>query len=349
MTDVRRFLADLGATDDEIAAAERDGSQALQMLAIDRLMLGGPKRYTGPETARLAGLPEDDAKRYWRALGFVDVPDDEIAFTDADVAALASARAVVEHGFAEQTGTLQVTRVVGQTTARIADALTALTAARAERVRREEGTQDVEARLLEDARQLLPINEAFLAYAFHRHLAASAKRRVAAGFEASAPELAVGFCDLVGFTKLARQVEEAELGEIVERFETVAYDVIGAVGGRLVKMIGDEVMFVAPTVPAGAEIALRLSEEHGRDPQIPDCRIGLAFGQVLPREGDYFGETVNLAARVQAVALPRTVLVSQQAATALRDTPEYEVRPIRHRHLKGVGRTKLWALRRPGA
>jgi adenylate cyclase len=289
----------------------------------------------------MVGLPDEEAKRYWRALGFVDVPDEEIAFSDADVAALGTAAGLIREGFADPRTTFAVTRIAGQSMARIADALTGFTY---ERVAHAADAEYTQADALAERASILPTTEAFLNYAFRRHLAAAAKRRVIAGDDALS--MTVGFCDLVGFTELARRVEETELADVVERFESVAYDVIAANGGRLVKMIGDEVMFVAPSAVAGASIALQLSEEHGRDPAIPDCRIGLAFGPVLPREGDYFGETVNLASRIQGAAQPRTVLISEECASALHDEPSFEVRRIPQRYLKGVGRTKLWVLRR---
>jgi adenylate cyclase len=345
---LREFLLAQGVSAEEVAEAERQ-DQGLEILAIDRLLLPTKNAYTPEQIAKLAGIDLDLAKRYWRALGFVDVPDDEPAFNDLDLAALQGALALVEQGYAKPQSNLQLTRVMGQAMARVAEAQVTTMRERIEEQLRAQGIGDesLVEHEIRDAARLVPINELFLSYIYRRHMAAAAKRSlVTAEGDGRTMRVAVGFCDLVGFTAMARRVELDTLGAIVERFETNAYDTVGALGGRLVKMIGDEVMFVAQDPAAAAEIALQLSEAHATDKQLPDVRVGLAYGNALPREGDYFGETVNLANRIAAVALPRTVLVSAEMGEALKDVEGYLLRRVPSRALKGIGRVRLWALRR---
>jgi len=136
---------------------------------------------------------------------------------------------------------------------------------------------------------------------------------------------------------------------VVGRFEDLAYDIVASGGGRVVKMIGDEVFFVAESAEAGAEIALSLASTYASDDRLPDIRVGLSVGPVLPRAGDYLGPAVNLASRLVNLARPASVLVSEQLAEALVDHPDYELRRLRSRNLKGIGRVPTLVLRRPEA
>src|SRR5207253_11412855 len=106
----------------------------------------------------------------------------------------------------------------------------------------------------------------------------------------------IGFVDLVGYSWLSRRMTAPELGAVIDRFEDTAHAVATVRGGRVVKLVGDEVMFVPLTDAAGCAIALALVEQFADDPSITP-RGGLANGDVLPRGGDYYGATVNLAAR----------------------------------------------------
>ncbi len=129
--------------------------------------------------------------------------------------------------------------------------------------------------------------------------------------------LAVGFADLVGFTRLTRRMEEEELGELVEAFETAAADLVAAHGGRLIKTLGDEVLYAADDAGIAAEIALRLIETMANDETMPELRVGIAFGTVTTRMGDVFGTTVNLASRLTSIAPRDAVLVDGAFAEEL--------------------------------
>ena len=344
------FLHGLGVADEEIDRARRQGGQALQLLASERLLFGGAPKYTAPETADRAGVPRDLADRFWRALGFPDVGEEERVFTDADVQMLGSAGEIIAHGISEPDVALQLTRVMGLSLARVAESqVDAFREGLEPPLRAAGAPEDEIARAtLEASRELLPTLEAFLIYIWRRHLAAAVRRNVMMGYSPEVPaiDLVVGFVDMVGFTAISQQLDGRELGRIVERFEGLAYDTVAAFGGRVVKWIGDEVMFVAEDVLTAAEIALTLAEAHADADDLPDVTVGLALGPVLSREGDYLGPTVNLASRIVSLARARTVVVSESVYDALRESESeaYVWRPLRPRILKGIGRVRLWKL-----
>src|SRR5690606_25082835 len=194
----------------------------------------------------------------------------------------------------------------------------------------------------------LPIGPRGLAWAGRRHLRAAARRRLTLA-EAGGGQLGVvGFADMVGFTALSQQLTRDELAGVVDQFERLTFDVVTAHGGRVVKMIGDEVMFTVDAPRAAAEIALALVEGGRRDDQVSDMRVGLAYGPLIEREGDLYGPVVNLASRITAIAFPGTVVVDAGLREHLAGDPGYVLRTMRPRYLKDIGRVKLWVLRRAG-
>jgi adenylate cyclase len=164
------------------------------------------------------------------------------------------------------------------------------------------------------------------------------------------PVLAVGFADMVGFTLLSQHLSDEELAAVVRRFEEISHDIVISAGGRVVKMIGDEVMFVVDDVVAAARIGLELAEAYADDDLLSDVRVGLALGPVLLRDGDYFGPTVNLAHRIVNIGNPGTVLMADGFHLALREAaPDgFTAQALRPRLLKNLGRVQLWWLGRPG-
>jgi adenylate cyclase len=120
----------------------------------------------------------------------------------------------------------------------------------------------------------------------------------------------IGFADLVGYTGHSRALSTTQLASAIGRFETRVTDLVSQFGGRLVKFIGDEAMFVVDDPSRGCELALELAESFDSDPALPPVRVGLAAGPTVALHGDYYGEVVNLAARLVKTAEPSQVMVS---------------------------------------
>jgi class 3 adenylate cyclase len=192
---------------------------------------------------------------------------------------------------------------------------------------------------------LAPSLEQFLGYVWRRHLLAALRRRSAKP-SAADRTLTIGFADLVGFTAMSQALDPRELAAMVDRFEAIAYEHIPERGGRVVKMIGDEVMFAVDDGAFAADIAVALVEALARDPALPGVRVGLASGPTLSWEGDLYGPTVNLASRLVNFARPNSVLISDELGEQLRDDPRFELRRLRPVNLQGIGRMRLWVLRR---
>lgn len=341
--EVRSLLQRLGATDEEIAEAER--ADALSPLILMYATMPGAPRYTADELAEQTGMDEQLGRRLWRALGFADVGDDERAFTDADAEALRTVRNMLETGFADVDVALQMTRVVGSSMARVAEALLAP---------RESSTllgesAEVTAAVAETA---LATQARLVEYVWRRHLQAAFRRELVARLEAGGrstrptSELAVGFADLVGFTAMSQQLQPAELAQVVSRFEDLAMDQVTAHGGRVAKMIGDAVMFVVRDPAAAVDVGVALAEAHADDEVLSDVRVGIACGDVLAYEGDYYGPVVNLASRIVNIAVPGSVVVSEELYEAVASEDAYRFRPLRPRYLKDIGRARLWRVRR---
>jgi adenylate cyclase len=348
---LREFLEGHGVAEKDIKTAEEQGPEALQLLVIDRLLVPGDRRYTEDEVLERAGVDRETARKLWRAIGFPDVPEGQAVFTDTDIEALVTLKQMIDQGVVDPDVALQLTRVFGQSLSRMADAQIGSLRNRIEQPLRQAGASDAEIAeaVTTVAGGMLPTVERFVQHLFRRHLAAAAQRQLFYGSEPSAGEtIAVGFADLVGFTALSQQLDERELASMVDRFESLAYDVIAQLSGRIVKMLGDEVMFVADEPAAGARIALRLAEAYADDETLPDVRVGLAIGPALAREGDYFGPTVNLASRIVNIAYAGSAVVSDEIHAALEENPEFGWKPLRPRRLKGIGWTPLWVLTRPG-
>lgn len=311
---------------------------------LERILLGGRRKYTRLEVAERAGVPEDRSRRLWRALGFATVEDDEVVFTDADIDAIRTADQLMNSGLIDPSIELAVTRALGQHLSRLAEwQVHMLWAMITEN--KDIGTSERQIARLVD--RLLPELEKVQNFVWRRHLAAYSGRAFAAPDEdLEARTEVVGFVDMVGYTRLTRQVGEDELTAILDRFESVATEVVAEHHGRIVKMIGDEVLFVADSAVDGAEIALTLSERADTDDTLPAVRAGLASGRILSRFGDVYGSVVNVAARLTSVARPGTILVDKELAVELLGFSEYEVRTRRPVAVRGYNRLRPSSLRR---
>jgi adenylate cyclase len=348
---MRELVLALGLDPRDVDRATADGT--LGLLAVSSFIFPEKPIYTQAEAIGLTGLG-DDVSRYWRALGFPDPLPDEKAFSQADIDVLRVVKQLVDVGLVEEDVALQMGRVIGVSMARIAAAQIDAIEARVDEVgpeaawgRDHEGTDPAVLR----AGMLQTTMPQILEYAWRRHMQVAAYRRMirdSATLDGESAGLAVGFADLVGFTALSQQLDDHALAEVVERFERTAYDIVGGFGGRVVKMIGDEVMYDAVDVGVAVRIGLALADAYHADDAMSDVRVGIAYGPVLEREGDLFGPTVNLASRIVGIAYEGSVVVGPSVHEALADDPALHWKHMRARQLKHIGRVQLWTVRAVG-
>jgi len=313
---------------------------------LENRLLGAEPDLTMEEAAAGAGMSDAQARLLWRALGFADVDPKERKFTDADRDALTRLRRLMVDAAADDEFGVGLTRALGHHMSRLVTwQVIALVEQMTEAVggSSEEATRRAVAFMTEHLDDL----DHLVLYAWRRHAAAVAEWLMGRVDEdARRFPLTVGFADMVSYTRLSEQLDAPDLARLVARFESVSADVVLRNGGRVVKTVGDEVLFVADTAEQGADIAMQLAETMTADPLLPEVRVGLATGEVISRLGDLFGPTVNVASRLTALASPGTVLVDATSAAVLDRSATFTVLPQRARAVRGLGELTPSQLRR---
>jgi len=143
------------------------------------------------------------------------------------------------------------------------------------------------------------------------------------------------FADLSGFTALTEMHGDQDAAEVAARFYDLAQAALTG-DARLVKTIGDAVMIAADQSASAVSTALQLVAAVQVEPGFPSVRAGLHLGPCVERSGDYFGATVNLAARVTAYARSGQILCTEAVADVIRDLSTVTLRPAGAQHFKNV-------------
>ena len=313
--DLLRGLLERGATLEELKAAVAE--DRLVLLPVERV-LGG--RLTAAEVAERSGVPAEQLRRVWRALGFA-VPDhDEPAFTEDDLAAAQSLKGFLDAGLPEDS-LLEIARVLGEGTARLSSTITAAFANTF--LEPGDSERDVALRFAAMAKQLLPLMSPVLGAALAGHVREAARRGIIGRTErergqvVTAEDVVICFADLVGFTSLGGELGAQELGMVARRLGELATEVSSPTV-RLIKTIGDAAMFISTDPGATVSAALELVEAFS-EADLPALRAGIASGPAWSRAGDWFGQSVNLASRVTGAARPGSVLCTQEVRDAAPD------------------------------
>ncbi len=190
--------------------------------------------------------------------------------------------------------------------------------------------------------------EDMMVYTWRRHLAAAVARIEALGAneeDLHTTEVTVGFADIVSFTALSNQISRGEIGDLVEVFESRCAEVVALQQGRVVKSLGDSVLFVNSDAISAYDTAEGIINVIGRDPRMPDVRVGLASGSVVLRLGDVFGPPVNLASRLTAVARRNRIIIDAETGSRLPED-QFETRRLPARPVRGFGLLEPLTVRR---
>jgi adenylate cyclase len=315
---------------DDVPAVQED---------LEQHILGEPRVFTAAELAEETGVDLEQARRLWRALGFPE-HGNATAFTRGDAEALSTLVGIVDSGLIDFDLAIHLTRAVGQTMARLSDwEVSALLTRVLDLARQESGEDDQMAIGLRMIQEFSEPFESLLVYVWKRHLGAAVARMEALGAreeDVHTSRLTVGFADIVQFTALSNELSEERIGDLVELFEARCADVVTAQGGRVIKSIGDSVLFVHADPIAAYEIAEGIITVIGRDSRMPDVRVGLASGLVVLRLGDVFGPPVARRNRVIVDAATAELLPSDQ----------FETRRLPGRPVRGFGIVEPVAVRR---
>ncbi len=158
---------------------------------------------------------------------------------------------------------------------------------------------------------------------------------------------AMCFLDITGYTRLTQERGDAAAADLAEQLGRLVQRTSIRHDGRPVKWLGDGVMFFfkdpGPGVVAALEMVAGVAEAG-----LPPAHVGLHAGPVIFQEGDFYGQTVNVASRIAEYARPGEVLVSQEVVDASGGA-EVAFRDIGPVELKGVsGAVRLHAASRAG-
>ena len=327
------WLVGMGVTIDDLRSALDYG--ALSSVASDRWLVPG-ERLTRDDAVERSGLAADVYDAYVTALGYEPIqgaPEGEIGITDAEIELLGTIEVLTR--LFDRDEALSLVRVIGSSLARIAEATVSLFLADVESAHVRQGGSEFElARTVYEAVQLIDGLGARLDPALRRHMLQAAERTRATTIDAVERfqyRYAVGFVDLVGFTAISRGMTAEALSGFIGRFESTAHEVVSRAGARVVKLIGDEVMFVDPDPNAAVEAGRALIDTFASMGEGVLPRGGMAYGSGVLRGGDYYGSVVNIASRLAAAAVPGELLVT----TDLAEATECAFEPAGRRMLKG--------------
>jgi adenylate cyclase len=291
---------------------------------------GGPPSLTAADLAARTGVDAETVRRLWVRLGYPD-PGDRAAFRDADEVTFRLAAAGTELFGIEEVE--QFSLVIGMAVRRVTDAARALSVGRLDELdlplpeRLEQGAAATTL-LRSVAEDMIPN---LLLHSLQAVLEFTARQEAEGG-----GRLCVGFCDLAGSTSLLNSERSPDVLAALARFQIEANDIVVRHRGQLVKFVGDEFMFSVAAPSDAIEIGQAAIAWVGAEPALDTARVGIAAGDVLQRDGDLFGPTVNRAARLAGHAQPGTLLVD---ADLVDDGPEIDVdlrgfpEPVRARAL----------------
>ena len=301
------YLDGLGFTVEEMAEAERQGR--LFGLAGDEVGRSGPPIHTLRTAAEARGVPLGEVERAWTMLGLSVADPDTPVLSQADVDGLATWLEMRSFLGEPVDGFL---RVLGATMARLAEAESSMIrltqpAMWLGHTRNELHT----ARAWRSVAQFIPRIGAMID-AVHRQHQVSHRTFLEglAGGPSTSILCGVGFADRTGFTALTQILTAAELANLLTDFGGTVADVVHSDGGRVVKFIGDAVMWVSATPQLLAKAACDLVNHPKARASGLQVRAGLAYGEMVAINGDYFGTPVNLAARLVDAAAPSQILAS---------------------------------------
>jgi adenylate cyclase len=339
-------LRERGHSLDELRDAARSGRLAYGYL--EDLFPAPVRTRSFEEAVEETGLEPALIDRIWTTAGFSS--DSLERIDEEDLQLLRYMASVLDAGF-PLVAFLQLVRVYGQALAQIADAEVKLFHLYVHEPLMRDGVPGLEiAEAMEGlAAELLPLASPIMDRVHQRALQHFVSQDVVghlevegAGDELGRLRVGIAFADLAGYTRLTEEAGEEEALDIVERFVEAVEETLPD-DARVLKTIGDEVMVVGADPSALVDWAVGFQALNAGRRPLP--RIGIHCGEVLYRDGDYYGRAVNLASRVGARAAGGEVLATRPVVEAAGAHLAFE--PIGEVKLKGFKEATDLFLARP--
>ena len=154
-----------------------------------------------------------------------------------------------------------------------------------------------------------------------------------------ASEVSVLFADVSGSTKLYETAGDAVAHAAVEKCVSIMRDKTLGAKGRVIKTIGDEVMSAFATADQAADAAIEMQSAISELPPVGNTQIGIRVGfnhgPVVERDGDVFGDAVNLAARLAGVATKGQIITARDTVMLMSPMLKAATRAITTIQVKG--------------
>ncbi|MGP0029629.1 MAG: adenylate cyclase regulatory domain-containing protein [Acidimicrobiales bacterium] len=335
--DLLEYLTARGASLEQLREARRQ--DRLPAVAGDLVMGTRPATLSVNEVAARSGVTVERLRRLLLSVG-LPVDDDSLLPEGLETLIPAFEQGASLMG---EDAILAFTRVLGASATNIAEAAVALFYAEMGPGTEREGLTEVERARVSEAATLAftsvpEVLSRLLEAQFERATHRSVPSRAWGATNARDGQVvALGFVDLVGSTAWAEGLSLRDASLALSRFESAAWSSAVLAGGRVVKTIGDEVFFAAPSVDAACRIGTEVCRATAADPTLPPARGAVGVGLVTPREGDYFGPTVNLVSRLVKGAAPGELVVTETAAGEL-PTDRWAIRDLGSQMLRGLDR-----------
>lgn len=323
--------------------------------SYEDLLLGGHPSLSAREMAARTGTPLGRVDEFWLAMGFRTVDPDEVVFTVRDLEAYGAWSSLIDSGAID----LATGRSLLRAQSHISDRLALWQVeALVEDVARRRDLDDTQARrdVLDSMGDRVDFLEHALVYSWRRQLE-SLIARVDREVTQRGPDSgrrrfpltrSLGFVDMVSYTS-SSTILGGKLVGLIERFEDASRTAVTAAGGRVVKMIGDAVLFIADDLTTGLRVVTSLIEALGADDQILPVRASFVRGDVFSRSGDVFGPPVNLASRLVDIAPEGRILTDATTAAAIaggKGGSGYHLEDFPSAELRGFGTVSPYLLAR---
>ncbi len=316
-------------------------------------LLGGPLIFTARDLAERTDTSVEHVADYWSAMGFQRPDPEAVIFTERDYEAYCSWNALVESGAID----LATSHSLLRANSHLADRLSLWQfEALVEDALRRFHLDDTSARIyvLDHMRERLAVFEQMLVHSWQRQMESLLTRldkEVAQrGRQVSQDRFplnrSLGFVDMVSYTSSA-EILGGALVDLIERFEEESRQAITEAGGRVVKTIGDAVLYIADDLITGLRVVTSLIERLSADDRILPVRASFVRGDVFSRSGDVFGPTVNLASRLVDIAPVGKILTDPATAAAVaagKGGEGYRLEEFPMAELRGFGQVSPYLL-----